>query len=109
MMAPATRARVEANEIKKGDVLAVARFAGAAAARQAALLLPNASFVNEMVINIDFEVGDDAIDITARVSSPGAENLAPSALAAAGVSALTIYDMCKAVDRSMVVTHLRVR
>jgi len=100
---------VLANEMKKGDVLGVARLAGIMAAKKTADLIPLCHPLSVTSIDVEFKTlkRPPAIDIraTARISSRTGVEM--EALTAASVAALTIYDMCKAVDKEMVLTEIR--
>jgi cyclic pyranopterin phosphate synthase len=101
-MNPETLSKIKQNQMKKGDVLATARIAGIMGAKRTPDLIPlcHTILVNE--ISVDFEfIGDDFIKITAMAKSTGKTGVEMEAMTAAAVSALTIYDMCKAVDRGM--------
>ena len=107
LMKPETLKLVKANEIKKGDVLAVARIAGITAAKKTPDLIPLCHTISLDNVNVDFDLsGDDCIEITARAKSTGKTGVEMEALVAASVSALTIYDMCKAVDKEMTLSEI---
>ncbi|MBQ1785819.1 MAG: cyclic pyranopterin monophosphate synthase MoaC [Turicibacter sp.] len=105
-----TLALIEAGKIGKGDVLGVARVAGIMASKQTSQLIPMCHPLMLSSCNIEFEINHDecAIHITATVKIVDKTGVEMEALTAAMVSALTIYDMCKAVDKKMVIegTHL---
>jgi cyclic pyranopterin phosphate synthase len=100
MLSETARA-VAANEMKKGDVLGAARFAGREGAKEAASYLPLSEPEWVGRITIDFAVGEDAIDVTASVESESDLGARVRALSAVTVATLTIYDMCKSADRTM--------
>ncbi len=100
-MLPETARAVAANEMKKGDVLGAARFAGRQGAKEAASYLPASGPEWVGRISIDFAVGEDAIDVTASVESESDLGARVRALSAVTVATLTIYDMCKSADRTM--------
>jgi cyclic pyranopterin phosphate synthase len=101
-MKPETLAKIRENQMKKGDVLATARIAGIMGAKRTPDLIPLCHTILVSEISIDFEfTGDDFIKITAMAKSTGKTGVEMEAMTAAAVSALTIYDMCKAVDRGM--------
>ena len=102
-MLPATTAGVAANTLKKGDVLATARYAGTQATKQVASLVANAGTVSLPDVTIRFEVGETWIDIEARVDCDERVGVEAHALSAVTVAALTIYDMCKSADRTMMI------
>jgi indole-3-glycerol phosphate synthase len=108
-MQPATLARIEAGEIAKGDVLAVARLAGIMAAKRTAELIPlcHPLALTSVAVELICVPERSCVDITATCRLRGRTGVEMEALTAAGVAALTIYDMCKAIDRGMVVTDLR--
>jgi indole-3-glycerol phosphate synthase len=109
VMKPATLARVQAGEIAKGDVLATARLAGIMAAKRTSDLIPlcHPLALNSVEIELVCVPERSAIEITATCRLKGRTGVEMEALTAAGVTALTIYDMCKAIDRGMTVTDLR--
>jgi len=107
LMKPETLKLVKANEIQKGDVLAVARVAGITAAKRTPDLIPLCHTLLLDNVSVDFDLsGDDSIEITARAKSTGKTGVEMEALVAASVSALTIYDMCKAVDKGMTLSQI---
>ncbi len=95
---------------KKGDVFAVARLAGIMAAKRTADLIPLCHPLPITSVEIDLEPAParNAIDIRARIKTTGKTGVEMEALTAASVTALTIYDMCKAIDRGMRIDDLRV-
>lgn len=107
-MQPETLQMIRANKAQKGDVLAVARVAGIMAAKKCAELIPLCHPVPLTSAKIDFEfVDDNTIKIIAETKTTYATGIEMEALAAVSVAALTIYDMCKAVDRAMVVDQIQ--
>ncbi len=106
-MKPATLNKIRQQELKKGDVLAVARIAGIMAAKRTPELIPlcHPILINDIALELDF-IGNDSIKITATVKSSGPTGVEMEALVAVSISALTIYDMCKAVDRGMTIEHI---
>jgi cyclic pyranopterin phosphate synthase len=105
-MLETTSAQVSANEMKKGDVLGTARFAGIQAARHAPTLFPLPTGGTPLKVTVGFEVGPGAIEVEVAVEAADLATAELPALAAAAVAALTIFDMCKAVDRTMSVDDL---
>jgi len=107
IMKPATLQLIKAGGLEKGDVLSVAKIAGIMAAKQTPHLIPlcHPLLINNIAIEFDL-AGDDSIEITARVKSTGKTGVEMEALVAASVSALTIYDMCKSVDRAMTIAEI---
>ncbi len=107
-MQPATLEKIKSNQVKKGDVLAAARLAGIMAAKKTPDLIPLCHTIMLNAVSVDFEfVSDDFIKITASAESTGKTGVEMEALVAVSVSALTIYDMCKAVDRGMTIQDVR--
>jgi len=107
VMKPSTLEQVKANTLKKGDVLAVARVAGIMAAKKTPDLIPlcHTILIDEVAVDFDTS-GKDCIGITARAKSTGKTGVEMEALVAVSVSALTIYDMCKAVDKGMTIKEI---
>jgi indole-3-glycerol phosphate synthase len=104
-----TLERIRAGDVAKGDVLAVARLAGIMAAKRTAELIPlcHPLALTSVEVELTCVPETSAVEITASCRLRGRTGVEMEALTAAGVAALTIYDMCKAVDRGMVVTDLR--
>ena len=100
---------VRSGSMSKGDVLGISRVAGVMAAKKVDELIPLAHPLMISKVNIDFEFNDDdySIDIYATVGITGKTGVEMEALTAVSVAALTIYDMCKAVDKSMVISEIR--
>lgn len=94
--------------VPKGDALAVARVAGIMAAKRTPDLVPLCHPVPISGVTVDLDVMDDAVVIVANVRTTDRTGVEMEALTAASVAALTIYDMVKAVDRSAVITDIRV-
>jgi cyclic pyranopterin phosphate synthase len=109
-MLPDTLSQIRRNQVKKGDVLAVARIAGIMAAKKTPELIPlcHTILLNEVSVEFEF-VDEDYIRIIATAESSGKTGVEMEALVAASVSALTIYDMCKAVDRGMSVENVQLQ
>jgi len=107
-MKPETLTKIRQNELKKGDVLAVARVAGIMAAKRTPDLIPLCHPILISDVDVEFEyAGEDYIKITATAKSTGKTGVEMEAMVAASVAALTVYDMCKAVDRGMVIEQVR--
>jgi len=106
MMAPETTAAIAANATAKGDVLATARVAGIQAAKSAATLLPMAHPVLVGNVYINFTVGDTYIEVEAGVDTVDRTGVEMEALVSVTIAALTIYDMCKSLDRTMTVERV---
>jgi cyclic pyranopterin phosphate synthase len=104
---------IQQNQIKKGDVLGVARVAGIMAAKRTPDLIPLCHPIAISHVSVEAEIGGQdgehgVVEITATVSCDGKTGVEMEALTAASTAALTVYDMCKAVDKGMVVEGLRV-
>ncbi len=108
VMARETLAMIVAGEAKKGDVFGIARIAGIMAAKRTAELIPLCHPLPLSSVSVDLVAGEDAVEITATARTNGPTGVEMEALTAASVAALTVYDMCKAVDRAMRVEGLRV-
>ena len=89
--------------IKKGDVLAVARVAGIQAAKRASDLIPLCHPLMVGAVTVNFEINHDSIEVEAAVDTFDRTGVEMEALTACSVAALTIYDMCKSMDKSMVI------
>jgi len=101
-------ALVKSGSMAKGDVLGVARIAGIMAAKKVDSLIPLCHPLAVTKINIDFAYNDDSrqIEIEAIVGITGKTGVEMEALTAVSITALTIYDMCKAVDKAMVISDI---
>lgn len=110
VMAPETLAMIQTGSAKKGDVLGVARLAGIMAAKRTADLIPLCHPLPVTSVKVDLEADPaaSAVQISATVKTTGQTGVEMEALTAASVAALTVYDMCKAVDRGMRIEALRV-
>lgn len=108
LMKPETLLMIKDRRISKGDVLAVAQVAGIMAAKKTSLLIPMCHPLNITSVKVSFEFDDakSVITITAEVKVTGQTGVEMEALTAVSVSALTIYDMCKAVDKEMVIKDI---
>lgn len=103
-MAPATMDALLAQTLAKGDVLAVARIAGIQGAKQTSQLIPLCHPLMLSKVQVEFEPAPpDALIITSLCRVTGTTGVEMEALTAASVAALTVYDMCKAIDRAMVI------
>ena len=109
VMQPETLKLIVDHRVAKGDVLEVARLAGIMATKRTADLIPLCHPLAITSVTLDLEpVGDDTVEIAATVKTTGQTGVEMEALTAASVAALTVYDMCKAVDRGMRIDALRV-
>jgi cyclic pyranopterin monophosphate synthase len=106
-MLPATAALIRSGGAKKGDVLGVARIAGIMAAKRTAELIPLCHPLPISAVTLDLTVVADAVEIAATVRTTGQTGVEMEALTAASVAALTVYDMCKSVDRGMRIEAVR--
>jgi len=104
-----TLSLIESGNSKKGDVLAVARIAGIQAAKKCSDLIPlcHPLALNSVEVHFDADAGAGEISITSTCKVSGKTGVEMEALTAVSVAALTIYDMLKAVDRSMDITDIR--
>ncbi len=109
IMAPETMRLIVENGIKKGDVLSVARLAGITAAKKTPDLIPlcHPLALNSIEVELTLDADRNAVDISATCKVAGRTGVEMEALTAVAVAALTIYDMCKAVDRAMRLTEIR--
>ena len=107
-MAPSTLALILDRKLAKGDVFAVARLAGIMAAKRTGDLIPLCHPLGIDGVTVDFEPVDEAsVKVEATVTVKGRTGVEMEALTAVSIAALTIYDMCKAVDRSIVIDQVR--
>lgn len=101
-----TTAAIANREVKKGDVLAVARVAGIQAAKRTSDMIPLCHPLLIGAVTINFEIGDTFIAVECHVDTVDRTGVEMEALHACSVAALTIYDMCKSADREMVIGDL---
>ena len=108
-MEPETMALIQAGGVKKGDVLSVAQLAGIMGAKRTPDLIPLCHPLELTSVTVDMvcDPGRNAVDITATCKLKGQTGVEMEALTAVAVAALTVYDMCKAVDRGMKITDVR--
>ena len=109
VMTPATLGLIEAGEVGKGDVLGVARLAGIMAAKRTAELIPLCHPLALTRISVDLVCDREgsSVEITATCGLAGRTGVEMEALTAVSVAALTVYDMCKSVDRGMTIGGIR--
>ncbi len=105
-MLPETTSKVASNAMAKGDVLGAARIAGIQAAKRTPDLIPLCHPLLVGAVNINFTIGDDHVEVEANVETVDRTGVEMEALTACAIAALTIYDMCKSSDRSMVIGEL---
>jgi len=107
VMRPETLAAIRAGDVKKGDVLGAARVAGIMAAKRTHELIPLCHPLLLTHASIEFDYVDNGIDIRATVRCQGQTGVEMEAMTAASVAALTIYDMAKALEKTMRITDVR--
>ncbi len=109
LMAPETAALIASGGLKKGDVLSVARLAGIMGAKRTPDLIPlcHPLALSSVKVELSLAEGDPAVEITATCKLVGRTGVEMEALTAVSVAALTVYDMCKAVDKGMKLTDIR--
>lgn len=106
-MKKSTLELIKTNQIKKGDVLTVAQIAGISGGKRTSELIPLCHNINLEDIEISFNIVDDGVEIRSRVLTSYKTGVEMEALASVSVTALTLYDMCKAVDDSMQISDIR--
>jgi len=108
-MKSATLDLIKKGQTKKGEVLVTAQLAGIMAAKQTPNLIPlcHPILINEVTVDFKLDEKNSTIEITSTVKSTGKTGVEMEALTATAVAALTIYDMCKAVDRGMKIANIR--
>jgi cyclic pyranopterin phosphate synthase len=109
IMAPETLARIQAGGIKKGDVLTVAQLAGIMGAKRTSDLIPlcHPLGLDAVEVRLSCDPGRHAVDIEATCRVAGCTGVEMEALTAVAVAALTVYDMCKSMDRAMRIVDIR--
>lgn len=109
VMQPATLKLIATKKAAKGDVLAVAQLAGIMAAKRTSDLIPlcHPLALNSVDVQLSLDTKRKAVDIEATCKLKGRTGVEMEALTAASVAALTVYDMCKSVDRGMVISDVR--
>ena len=105
-MAKETIVALQQDDVPKGDVFAVARVAGIQAAKRTGDIIPLCHPLMLSSVKVEFEISDDKVEIEAEVTTVGRTGVEMEALTACSVSALTIYDMCKSLDKRMEITDL---
>ena len=106
-MQPDTVRLIVQDQIAKGNVLETARIAGIMAAKRTSELIPLCHPLNLTSVNVDFEIKTDRVRVQTEARLTARTGVEMEAFTAAAVALLTIYDMCKAVDRAMVVSELQ--
>ena len=109
IMQPATLALIKEGGVKKGDVLSVARLAGIMGAKKTPDLIPlcHPLALTSVQVDLTLDEARNAVDITATCKLKGKTGVEMEALTAVSVAALTVYDMCKAVDKGMQIVDIR--
>ncbi len=105
-MKPETAAAIGSGSVSKGDVLAVARIAGIQASKRTADIIPLCHPIMLSAVTVDLVVDESSVTIEASAETTGPTGVEMEALHACSAAALTIYDMCKAIDRGMVIGEL---
>src|SRR5918911_3101841 len=106
-MSPETIELLRKAALPKGDVLNTARIAGVMAAKKTPELIPLCHGLKLTSVDVEFEVGQDRVSITSTARASDRTGVEMEALAAVSVTALTVYDMCKAVEKGMVIGEVR--
>jgi cyclic pyranopterin phosphate synthase len=105
-MLPETTDKITSNAMTKGDVLATARVAGVQAAKRTSDLIPMCHPVLVGTVAINFSIGETFVEVEAHVDTVDRTGVEMEALTACTVAALTIYDMCKSLDRTMTIDQI---
>lgn len=98
---------ITGGEIKKGDVFSVAQVAGIMGAKKTSDIIPMCHPLMLSGVDLDFEVEENGVEISATVKTYGKTGVEMEALSAVSIGALTIYDMCKAIDKEMTIENIR--
>lgn len=106
-LAPATVQLIRENAVKKGDVLTVAEIAGIQAGKRTSELIPLCHPLAISKISVEAQIAEAGVQVRATVRCTGKTGVEMEALTAVSVALLTIYDMCKAVDKLMVIEHVK--
>ncbi|HEV7699236.1 MAG TPA: cyclic pyranopterin monophosphate synthase MoaC [Pyrinomonadaceae bacterium] len=107
LLSQQTLKTLQTQQTPKGDPLEIARIAGIMAAKKTSELIPLCHQINLSKVNVTAEIGDDGISITAEAITNAKTGVEMEALTAVSVAALTIYDMCKAIQKDIVITDIR--
>jgi cyclic pyranopterin phosphate synthase len=105
-LAPQTIRLIEDNLLKKGDVLAVAQVAGISAAKRTSGLIPLCHNIVLNKVSVDAIVDSTGVNVVSEVKCTGKTGVEMEALTAVSVALLTVYDMCKAVDKNMIIDNI---
>jgi cyclic pyranopterin phosphate synthase len=98
---------IRENQVKKGDVLGISEFAGIQAGKKCSELIPLCHNLLITKISVDCEIRDTGVRVSSEVHCDGQTGVEMEALTAVSIALLTIYDMCKAVDKTMIISNLR--
>jgi cyclic pyranopterin monophosphate synthase len=104
---PDTIQKIRDNQMKKGDVLSVARIAAISGAKRTSDLIPLCHNILINKVDVSFEIKENCIYIKSRAVCDGKTGIEMEALTAVSIAALTIYDMCKAVDKHMIISDIK--
>jgi len=104
-LAPETIRLIEENQLKKGDVLTVAQLAGINAAKQTSSLIPLCHNIAIESVSVKLAVDNSGVKAESEVKCTGKTGVEMEALTSVSVALLTVYDMCKAVDKKMIIDH----
>jgi cyclic pyranopterin phosphate synthase len=107
VMKPDTLSKLKEGKLPKGETLTVAQVAGITAAKQTSQMIPMCHHLALDEVKIEFDLIDRGVEVTARVKCTGKTGVEMEALTAVAVTALTIYDMCKAVERGIRIENIR--
>ncbi|MGK9476351.1 cyclic pyranopterin monophosphate synthase MoaC [Melioribacter sp. OK-6-Me] len=100
---------IKSNSVKKGDVLTIAKFAGIQSAKKTGELIPlcHNIFISKIDVNLKLNSKNKTVEITSFARTTASTGIEMEALTAVSVAALTVYDMCKAIDKSMVISEIK--
>jgi cyclic pyranopterin phosphate synthase len=107
VMKAETLSMLKKDKLSKGDAITVAQVAGIMAAKQTSQIIPMCHPLILDEVKVEFEFNEDSVDITASVKCSGRTGVEMEALTAVSVTALTVYDMCKAIDRGIRIENIR--
>lgn len=107
LLQPGTLEKVKENSLKKGDAFAVARIAGIQAAKATSTLIPLCHNLLLSQVTVEFDYLADGIEVRCTAKCTGPTGVEMEALTGASVALLTIYDMCKAVDKTMTISEIK--
>jgi len=106
-LSPETLKMIRENSMKKGEVLSISEFAGIMAAKKTPELIPLCHQLNLTKVDVIAEIKDIGVEITATTKCIGQTGVEMEALTAVSIGLLTIYDMCKAVDKNMIIENIK--